>query len=286
MTETAPRGPADQAGSTVTALRTEQLPMPDVARLVAEYNQQSKAHEKLYARARQAADAASRAAGAASHADAARDDADAAFEAVQAEEPDRRAPRPRQWAIASGALLLDGVACYFAAEALDGGQQETVAWAALFLALLGVGEIALDHFSEEHRTAWRWIVVALAAFIGMLGVLRYWFLLTVSADGLVAASVGAALFTAATAGFVLIGYRALRLAEASETWRARRRLRAMEAAAREAHRKFDRMRERRDRLTGAYLARIRLRLVQICSSTELPQVEQDLRGHLAGQDAQ
>lgn len=284
MTETAQRGPADQPASTVTAIRSEQPPPPEVARLVSEFNQQSKANEKLYARAKQTADAASREAAAARQADAVRDEADASYEVIQAEDPDRRASRPRQWTIAGGTLLLDGVACYFAAEALGASQQETVAWAALFLALLGIGEVALDHFSEDHRGVWRWVAAALAGFIGLLGVLRYSFLVTVGAEGLVAATVGAALFTAATAGFVLIGYRALRLAEAGQAWRARRRLRATEKAAEQAHRALDRMLARRDRLAGAYLARIRLRLVQTCDSAALSQAERAVWAHLVGED--
>jgi hypothetical protein len=284
MTEPAQRGAADQAGSTVTALRSEQQLGLDVAQLVAEHNQRNKTHEKQYARTRQATDAARGAAAAARQADAARDDAEATHEAIQAEEPDRPAPRPRQWTIAGGALLLDGVACYFAAEALGAGQQETVAWAALFLALLGIGEIALDHYSEDHRAAWRSIAVGLGAFIGLLGVLRYSFLATVGTEGLAAAAIGTVLFTAATAGFVLIGYRALRLAEGSLAWRARRHLRAMERAAAEAHRRLDRIVARRDRLASAYLARIRLRLVRTCSSSDLAQLEQVLWAHLVGED--
>ena len=267
----------------MTALRGEQ-PASDVTRQVSDYNRRSKAHEKLYARARQAADAASHAADGASRADAARDDAESAHEAIQAEEPDRHAPRPRQWAIAGGALLLDGVACYFAAEALGSDDRETAAWAVLFLALLGIGEVALDHFSAEHRAVWRWIAAALTGFVGLLGVLRFSFLVTVGAEGLVPAAVGAVLFTAVTTGLVLSGYRALRLAEASQAWQARRQLRTRERAASEAHRKLDRMLARRDRLAGAYLARIRLQLVQTCSSSELAEIEQVLWAHLVGTD--
>jgi hypothetical protein len=285
MTETVQLGSADQPEDGFTALWDEQRRGPDVARVVSDYNQESKANEKQYGRAKQAADSASRIAFAADQADAARDEADATYEAFRAEDPDRNAPRPRQWIIAGAALLLDGVACYFAAEALDSGQGETIAWAALFLALLGIGEVALDHFSEDHRTAWRWIAVALAGFVGLLGVLRYSFLLTVG-RGLLAPSAGAVLFTVATAGFVLIGYRSLRLAETNQAWQARRLLRAKERAAREAHRRLDRMLARRDRLAGAYLARIRLRLVHTCSGSELQQIEQVLWAHLVGQEAQ
>jgi len=284
MTESAQRDPADQPGSTVTALRSEQQPAVDAAQLVAEHNQQNKTHEKQYAQTRQATDTASRAAAVARQADAARDDAEATHEAIQAENPDRHAPRPRQWAIACGALLLDGVACYFAAEALGAGQQETVAWAALFLALLGIGEIALDHYSEDHRAAWRWVAVALAGFIGLLGVLRYSFLVTVGAEGLATAAIGTVLFTAATAGFVLIGYRALRLAEGGRAWRARRQLRAMQKSAVQAHHRLDQTLAQRDRLASAYLARIRVRLVRTCSSGELAQLERALRAHLIGED--
>ena len=47
----------------------------------------------------------------------------------------------------------------------------------------------------------------------LLGILRFWFLATIGTDGLVPAATGAALFTAASAGSLCLGYRALRAAE-------------------------------------------------------------------------
>ncbi len=279
----------EQQGSTVTALRSEQVlrseqAVPDVVPQIVDCNRASKAHEKLYSRAKQASDIVDRASKDAAKADRACDDADANHETIQAEDPDRRAPRPRQWLIAAGALALDGVACYFAAEALGSGQQETLAWALLFLALLGIGEVALDHYSDGREAAWRLTAAALSGFVVLLGVLRYSFLATVGAEGLIAATVGATLFTIATTGFLLIGYRSLRLAETGQAWRARRQLRAAQQAARAAHAKLDRRADRRDALARAYLSRIRLHLIQTCPGVALAPAEKAIWAHLTGKD--
>src|SRR3984893_8521018 len=110
---------------------------------------------------------------------------------------------------------------YFAAQALGNAQLETVAWAVLFLAVLGSGEVALDYYKERRPRVWRLLVTGLAIFVAGLGVLRYSYLATVGTDQTLAALVAAVLFTAATAGFVMLGYRALRAAETAPTWKAR-----------------------------------------------------------------
>jgi hypothetical protein len=248
-------------------------------------NSASKAHEDLWSRTRQATDMVGQAAADARDADLERDRADLDHKAMQAENPERRASRPRQWLLAGGVLALDGVACYFAAEALGGSQPETLAWAVLFLALLGGGELALDHYRDDHHVLWRWIAVVLGAFIGMLGTLRFSFLVTVGSEGSVAAIAGASLFTVTTAGFVVIGYRALRVAETGQAWGARRRARACAIAADAAHRMLNQRIAHRDRLACAYLSRIRLRLIQSCTASELPPMEQAIWAHLVGQDA-
>ena len=50
--------------------------------------------------------------------------------------PRRRAPLPRQAFFALVTIALDGVACYFAAQALNGSQDSTLVWTAMFLAVL------------------------------------------------------------------------------------------------------------------------------------------------------
>ena len=272
---------------TLTALRGGRPDTETEVSVMAEirdFNADNEAHEDLWARTRQAADLVSQSAAEADRAEHARRAAELAYKAVQAEHPDRQARRPRQWLIAVGALALDAVACVFAAEALGGSMPETLLWAALFLALLGVGELALDHYRETHRTVWRWIVAILSAFIVLLGVLRFSFLATVGSVGELAALTGATLFTLATAGFVIAGYRALCLAETSQTWRARRAWRDSVAAAAAARRVLDQQVALRDRLAGAYLTRIRSRLVGTRSARELALTERAIMAHLTGQD--
>jgi hypothetical protein len=247
-------------------------------------NSASKAQEDLWSRTRQAADMVSQATADARKADSEVTEADLEYRTAQAENPERSAPRPRQWLIAGGTLALDGLACYFAAAALDGDQLQTLIWAVLFLALLGTAELALDHLRDNHRTLWRGVAFVLGSFIVLLGVLRYSFLATVGADGLVAAFAGAILFTVATGGFVVSGYKALRAAETGPTWKARRRARRCARLAAAAHRSLDRQVARRDRLARAYLCRIRTRLVRTYSASQLPVMEQAVWAHLLGEE--
>lgn len=272
---------------TVTALRGGRPDTETEVSVMAEicaFNAGNEAHEDLWARARQAADLGSQAIAQAEKADRARRAADSAYKTVQAENPDRRAPRARQWLIAAGTLALDAVACVFAAEALNGSTDETYLWAGLFLAVLGAGELALDHCRETHRIAWRWIAGILSAFIVLLGVLRFDFLDTVGSAGRLAAPVGAVAFTLATAGFVVAGYRALCVAETREAARARRAWRDCVATAAAARRAAGKHIGHRDRLAGAYLTRIRPGLVRSYSSRELALVERAIMAHLTGED--
>ena len=62
----------------------------------------------------------------------------------------------------------NGVACYFAAEALDGSQDTTLVWTVLFLAILGIGEIALDFYRDRSLRAWH-TVTSITLFVGGLG---------------------------------------------------------------------------------------------------------------------
>jgi hypothetical protein len=256
----------------------------DVLDSVREFNASNTAHEDLWTRVHQTGDAVGRAV---DERDAAQRDARKArdfHQTIQAEHPHRHAPLPRQALIAGVFVGLDAVACEFAAQALGNDQDQTLLWTALFLAVLAAGEVALDHYSERGARAWRLLVTGLGAFVAGLGVLRFIYLATVGTAGALTALVGAALFTAATAAFVVIGYRALRAAEKIKAWQARRRARQAEReVAAASHRVASLLREH-NRLIDAYMSRIRVLLLGKFSSARLPQVAALLREHLAGRD--
>jgi len=275
MAATPMNGPSEQQRMATSA---------DIAEPVRDFNAANKAHEDLWTRVHQAGDAVRRST----------DDREAAqlrarrargfYLAVQAEYPHRRAPLLRQVLIAACTIGLDGVACWFAAQALGNGQTETLLWTVLFLAVLAGGEVALDYYSERGGRAWRLLVTGLVAFVAGLGILRFLYLATVGADGAVAALVGAALFTAATAGFLVIGYRALRAAEKFPAWQARQWSRQADREAAAASSRAARLLRERNRLIDAYISRIRGDLLANCSSGQLPQLEASLRKHLTGRD--
>ena len=268
---------------TVAALPATRA-LADVTGEIVSCNKASRSHEDLWSRTRQATDQVGHAATAVKSAEAAQEEAELACRAALAENLDRQAPRTRQRLIATGALALDAVACFFAAEALGGSQRETLAWTALFLAVLGAGEVALDHYRDGYRLVWRCVAFTLGAFVCLLGVLRFSFLLTVGSQGPVTAVTGAALFTVATAGFVVVGYRALRIAETGAAQQARRRVRARAGDVASARRKLARQTDERDRLATAYLSLIRLRLIRTCTADRLRVVELAVWSHLTDQD--
>lgn len=286
MSTPRPDEPQAQGLAQVTALEPEppDQQLPDVMGQINDFNSESKVHEDLWSRTKGLTDQVGQSAEAARSADMSSANADLDDKAIHAENADRAAPRPRQWLMAGGLLALDAVACYFAAQALGGSPAETLAWAGLFLALLGAGEVTLDLHREAHRGLWRWTACILVAFIALLGVLRFWFLATVGTEGLVTAGVGALLFTVATGGFVAIGYRVLRVAETSAAWRARRKAKAAAAAAALAHRRLDRLIGKRDGLARTYLGLIRTRLVKSSSAASLPLLERAIWAHLIGEE--
>src|ERR1700689_3876885 len=126
------------------------------------------------------------------HADAAKTGELAGAEAAQhhpglAEPPWRRAPLPRQVTLTLVTAALDGVACYFAAQALGGSQLATLVWTALFLAVLAGGQVVLNFYRERNIRAWRALALGVGAIVIVLGILRCWFLAATGADGLSAA---------------------------------------------------------------------------------------------------
>jgi hypothetical protein len=257
--------------------------LPDVAELIRRVNDSNEAVEDLCLRVRQATDTAVRDQEVADMSEVTARSAKTAHQTIQGEHPQRRAPLPRQVAFASGTVMLDGVACYFAAQALDGSQDTTLVWAGLFLVVLAGGEVALDFYRDRQPRAWRAVATVLTLFVTVLGLLRFWYLATIGAAvGLIPAMAGAGLFTAATAGFLFLGYRALRSAEAPQAWRARRTALAARRAARAARAAAERDLAERDRLMCAYLGQVRRLILKTCTAEQQLAMESAVREYLLG----
>lgn len=257
----------------------------DVAVLIRDVNASNEAVEDQCLRARRAADITTRSACAADQAAAHAVRAEVAHRTIQAERPRRHAPLPRQIALALLTVILDGVACYFAAQALDGSQDATLVWTGLFLGVLAGGEVALDFYRDRNMRTWRFLVVFIGFFVMLLGTLRFWFLATIGTGGLVPAIVGACLFTVATAGFLALGYRGLRAAETPQAWRARRQARRARQAARAAREIANRDAADRDRLIDAYLGHVRRQVQKTCPAEQQLAMEAAVRDHLSGRCA-
>lgn len=258
------------------------LPPPiDPTILIRDVNASNEAVEDQCLRACQAADIAAHSAQDAELAATAFQRATVVHWTIQAERPRRRAPLLRQVACALATVALDGVACYFAAQALGGSQDTTEVWTGLFLAVLAGGEFALDFYRDRNLQVWRALGILTGVFVALLGVLRFWFLATIGTDGLVPATVGAFLFTAVTAGFLCLGYRALRAAETPQAWRARRAVRKAWQAARAARATADRDAKERDRLILAYLGHIRKLVLKTYPVDVQLALESAVRSHLS-----
>jgi hypothetical protein len=261
------------------------MPPIDVAVLIRDVNESNEAVEDQCLRTCQAAEIAARSARTAELSTAAAQSATVAHRTVQAERPRRRAPLPRQVILALATVTLDGVACYFAAQALDGGQDTTLVWTGLFLAVLAGGEVALDFYRDRNLRVWRALVALTGVFVTLLGILRFWFLATIGTNGLVPAIAGALLFTAATAGFLSLGYRALRAAEPPQAWRARRAARKAWQAARAACATAHRDAKERDRLILAYLGHVRKLVLKTYPIDVQLVLESAVREHLSDRRA-
>ena len=245
------------APSTESAAPARGIGSPvDVAGLIREFNASNERVEEQWLRARQAASTAARSTGMADLAEAAAQSAMAAHRAVQAERPHRRAPLARQVTFVLGTVTLDGVGCYFAAQALGGSLFGTLAWTGLFLAILAGGLVALDYYRDRRRRTWRALAALLGAFVAGLGVLRFSYLASTGTAGPAQAAAGAWLFGAVTAGFLCLGYRALRAAESPPAWRARQRARTAFRAAQAARAAALSDAAERDHLIDAYLRQV------------------------------
>jgi hypothetical protein len=254
-----------------------------VATVIRDINASDTAIEDLYLRARHAADIATRSNYAAQQAAATAEKARVAYRDARTGLLHRRAPLPRQVLLALSTVLLDGVACYFAAQALGGSPDATLAWAVLFLGVLAGGEAALGFYGDRSERTRRTILMFFGLFVTLLGTLRFWFLASTGTGGLMATIIGAYAFTGMTAGFVLLGYRVLRVAETPPTWRARRRARKARQAAWIAHATAELDSTERDRLIDTYLGHVMQRVLRTCPAEHQLAVESGFRKHMLGE---
>jgi len=255
----------------------------DVAVLIHSVNASDEAAADQCLRARQAAGIATRSARTAEQAAAEAQTAEAAHRVIQAEQPRRRAPLPRQVILALGTVVLDGLACYFAGRALGGSLDATLVWTGLFLGVLAGGQAALGFCQDRGERAWRVLVTLIGFFVILLGALRFWFLATTGTGGLVPAITGACLFTVATAGFLSAGYRALRAAETPSAWRARRQAGNARQAAQIARAEAGRNAAERDCLADAYLGHVRRLALNVCPVERQLAVQSAVRQYLLGE---
>lgn len=253
-----------------------------VARLVRRINASHEVLKDLWSRVRRAADIALRSKHAAAEADKIADAKRMEHHVIQSEHPRRRAPLPRQRTIAAIAVGLDAIACYYAAQALNGDQITTLIWTGFFLAVLAGGEIFLDIYRERNSRVWRLTCIALCGFVAGLGTLRYSFLFVTGDGGMLAALAGASVFTVVTGVFLLVGYRALRAAETPAAWRARRQARKASRRAATAHVEAADDMADFDRLADNYIGEARHLLLEAFPTSEQPDVEAALRAHLLG----
>ena len=107
---------------------------------------------------------------------------------------------PRQVILALTTVAMDGVACYFETSprrqpgrdaCLDDAIPGRAGWRG--------GRY--DFYRDRSLRAWQVLATLTGGFVGLLGILRFWYLVTIGRGGFVPAIVGAGLFTAATAAF-------------------------------------------------------------------------------------
>ena len=172
-------------------------PVP-VAVLIGDVNASDQAAENQFLRARQAAGIAARTERTAEHAVAKARTAEDAHLAIQAGHPRRRAALPRQMTLALGTVVLDGLACYTAAQALGGSLDATLAWTGLFAGVLAA-EAALGFNSDHGERAWHVLVTLTGFLVILLSAVRFWFLAATGTGGPVPVIAGACLFAGVTA---------------------------------------------------------------------------------------
>jgi hypothetical protein len=248
--------------------------------VILRFNNEDEANEELYESGRHASDVARRARKEADRSQEAAKKARRAWRIAQLEHHDRRAWLPLMALLALILLGLDSWAAYFAAEALGGDQRVTLLWTVLFLVILGLLEAGLTWSAERNKKIFRLIASGLVAFAILLAALRFGFFAAVG-TGLLAALLGACVFTICTIMFVAGGFAAIRYAETMQIWQARRGARGAARKAQAARAVADRRVNERDRRVDAYLARIRSTLLR--DFPEAQDMEARVRAHMFGE---
>ena len=250
--------------------------------VILRFNNEDEANEELYESARHASDVAHRARREADRVQAVAKKARRAWRLAQLEHHDRRAWLPLMALTALILLGLDSGAAYFAAEALGGDQRVTLLWTALFLVILGLLEGGLAWSAERNKKLFRLIAAGLVVFAILLAALRFGFFAAVG-TGLIAALVGACVFTFCTIMFVAGGFAAIRYAETMTIWQARRHARKAAKKAKAANAVADRRADERDRRVDAYLGRIRSTLLRDFPAAH--DMEAMVRAHMLGEQS-
>jgi hypothetical protein len=254
-----------------------------VATLIRHINASDEAAEDECLRARRAADIATRSEYAAEQAAAAAERAEVAHRVIQAGQPRRHAPLPRQVTLAFMTVVLDGVGCFLAARTLGGSLDATLVWTGLFLGVLAGGEAALSFYGDRSERVRRTLIMLIGFLVVLLGTLRFWFLATTGTGVPMPAIASAYLFTVAAAGFLALGYRALRVAETPSARRTRCQASRARQAARLTRAAADRNAAERDRLIDAYLGHVRRQAPKSCPVDRRLAVESGVRKHLLGE---
>jgi hypothetical protein len=250
--------------------------------VILRFNNEDEANEEFYESARHASDVARRARKEADRGQAAAKKARRAWRLAQLEHHDRRAWLPLMTLTALILLGLDSGAAYFAAEALGGDQRVTLLWTALFLVILGLLEGGLAWSAERNKKLFGLIAAGLVVFAILLAALRFGFFAAVG-TGLIAALVGACVFTVCTIMFVAGGFAAIRYAETVTIWQARRHARKAAKKAKAAQAVVDRRADERDRRVDAYLGRIRSTLLRDFPAAQ--DMEAKVRAHMLGEQS-
>jgi hypothetical protein len=248
--------------------------------VILRFNNEDEANEELYESGRHASDVARRAGKEADRGQAVAKKARRAWRLAQLEHHDRRGWLPLMALTALILLGLDSGAAYFAAEALGGDQRVTLLWAALFLVILGLLEGGLAWSAERNKKLFRLIAAGLVVFAILLAALRFGFFAAIG-TGLIAALIGACVFTVCTIMFVAGGFAAIRYAETMTIWQARRHARKAAKKATAAKAVADRRADERDRRIDAYLGRIRSTLLRDFPAAQ--DMEAKVRAHMLGE---
>jgi hypothetical protein len=182
------------------------------------------------------------------------------------------------------ALLLlpfEWFAANIAAQAAGTDPTTTTLLTVLFLVLLVIGEVLVDVAGRLDKLLLRrTVLIALGAFLLVLGGLRFDYALVVEARGPLSALLVAALLTMITAALVAGGCFALNMAESFATWRERTASRRADRAFTSARGASDRAETQLKKIEAQFWALIEGWIV----TADLPvrETRDEVRGYVAG----